>query len=36
MDFYVNESDMFFFKIVMQGPASSPYENCTFVLYSHD
>lgn len=33
MDIYVNEADMSFWKIVMVGPAGSPYENGTFVLY---
>ncbi|KAI4854045.1 hypothetical protein E4T44_00446 [Aureobasidium sp. EXF-8845] len=32
-DCYVSESDMFFWKVVMQGPPETPYENCNFLLY---
>lgn len=32
---YVSESDMSFWKIVMQGPAGTPYEDETFMLYVH-
>ncbi|KEQ76394.1 hypothetical protein M436DRAFT_38338 [Aureobasidium namibiae CBS 147.97] len=32
-DCYVSESDMFFWKVVMQGPPETPYENCNFMLY---
>ncbi|RDW68118.1 hypothetical protein BP6252_09514 [Coleophoma cylindrospora] len=35
MDVYVNESDMSFWKVVMAGPAESPYENGTYVLFVH-
>lgn len=35
VDIYVNESDMSFWKVVMTGPAKSPYENGTFVLFVH-
>ncbi|RDW73653.1 hypothetical protein BP5796_07095 [Coleophoma crateriformis] len=35
MDVYVNESDMSFWKVVMAGPAASPYENGTYVLFVH-
>jgi hypothetical protein len=35
MDIYVNEVDMSFWKIVMAGPANSPYEHGTFVLFVH-
>jgi hypothetical protein len=35
MDVYVNEVNMSFWKIVMQGPANSPYEHGTFVLFVH-
>lgn len=34
-DVFVSESDMSFWKIVMQGPAGTPYENGTFMLYVH-
>jgi hypothetical protein len=33
MDIYVNEVDISLWKIVMQGPANSPYEHGTFVLF---
>ena len=33
MDVYVSESNMGFWKVVMQGPHASPYENGTFLLY---
>jgi uncharacterized protein YegL len=33
MDVYVSESNMGFWKIVMQGPPSSPYESGIFLLY---
>lgn len=33
MDIYVSESNMGFWKVVMQGPPASPYENGTFLLY---
>jgi uncharacterized protein YegL len=33
MDVYVSESNMGFWKVVMQGPPASPYEAGTFVLY---
>jgi Mg-chelatase subunit ChlD len=33
MDVYVSETNMGFWKVVMDGPPSSPYENGTFVLY---
>ncbi|KAG9991390.1 hypothetical protein KCU78_g19745, partial [Aureobasidium melanogenum] len=32
-DCYVSEADMFFWKIVMEGPPETPYEGCTFLLY---
>ncbi|KAI4716715.1 hypothetical protein E4T48_07108 [Aureobasidium sp. EXF-10727] len=32
-DCYVSEADMFFWKVVMQGPPGTPYENCNFMLY---
>ena len=32
-DVYVSESNMAFWKIVMQGPPQSAYANGTFVLY---
>lgn len=35
IDLYVNESDMSFWKVVMAGPAASPYENGAFVLFVH-
>ncbi|KAH8682836.1 ubiquitin-conjugating enzyme/RWD-like protein [Tricladium varicosporioides] len=31
-DVYVNEAEMSFWKVVMQGPAGSPYGHGTFVL----
>ncbi|KAK4552990.1 hypothetical protein LTR86_009914 [Recurvomyces mirabilis] len=34
-DIYVSESDMSFMKAVVSGPAGSPYEGGTFVLYLH-
>ena len=33
MDVYVSESNMGFWKVVMQGPPASPYEDGTFLLY---
>ncbi|MCJ1357306.1 MAG: hypothetical protein MMC33_007302 [Icmadophila ericetorum] len=33
MDVYVSESNMGFWKVVMQGPPGSPYEKGTFLLY---
>jgi hypothetical protein len=33
MDVYVSESNMGFWKVVMQGPPESPYEDGTFLLY---
>ncbi|KAF3934009.1 hypothetical protein ABW19_dt0200005 [Dactylella cylindrospora] len=33
MDIYVSESNMSFWKIVMQGPSGSKYQNGTFVLF---
>jgi hypothetical protein len=33
MDIYVSESNMGFWKVVMQGPPASPYEGGTFLLY---
>lgn len=33
MDVYISESNMGFWKVVMQGPPSSPYASATFVLY---
>jgi uncharacterized protein YegL len=33
MDVYVSESNMGFWKVVMQGPPESPYEGGTFLLY---
>jgi hypothetical protein len=35
MEVYVNEMDMSFWKIVLEGPPSSPYEGGTFLLYVH-
>lgn len=32
---FVSESDMGFWKILMQGPPDSPYSNGTFLLYLH-
>jgi ubiquitin-protein ligase len=34
-DVYVSESDMSFWKVVMEGPEESPYSEGTFVLYIH-
>ena len=34
-DVYVSESDMSFWKVVMEGPDGSPYSNGTFLLYLH-
>lgn len=34
-DVYVSETDMSFWKVVMQGPPETPYENGTFMLYIH-
>ncbi|KAI5358581.1 putative ubiquitin-conjugating enzyme E2, von Willebrand factor, type A, U-box [Septoria linicola] len=34
-DVYVSESDMSFWKVVMDGPEGSPYEGGTFLLYLH-
>ncbi|KAH0559861.1 hypothetical protein GP486_003619 [Trichoglossum hirsutum] len=33
MDIYVSETNMGFWKVVMQGPPASPYQAGTFVLY---
>lgn len=33
MDVYISESNMGFWKVVMQGPPASPYVKGTFVLY---
>lgn len=33
IDVYVSESNMGFWKVVMQGPPDSPYSNGTFLLY---
>jgi hypothetical protein len=33
MDIYISESNMGFWKVVMQGPPASPYQNGTFLLY---
>ncbi|KAL5320182.1 hypothetical protein ACEPPN_010983 [Leptodophora sp. 'Broadleaf-Isolate-01'] len=33
MDIYVSQSNMGFWKVVMQGPPDSPYANGTFLLY---
>ncbi|PMD22611.1 hypothetical protein NA56DRAFT_644802 [Hyaloscypha hepaticicola] len=33
MDIYVSQSNMCFWKVVMQGPPDSPYANGTFLLY---
>lgn len=33
MDIYVSESNMGFWKVVMQGPPASPYQKGTFLLY---
>jgi hypothetical protein len=33
IDVYVSESNMGFWKVVMQGPPASPYEDGTFLLY---
>jgi hypothetical protein len=33
MDVYVSQSNMCFWKVVMQGPPDSPYANGTFLLY---
>lgn len=33
MDVYVSQSNMGFWKVVMQGPPDSPYANGTFLLY---
>lgn len=33
MDVYISESNMGFWKVVMQGPPASPYSTGTFVLY---
>ncbi|KAG9697826.1 hypothetical protein KCU95_g3327, partial [Aureobasidium melanogenum] len=32
-DCYVSEADMFFWKIVIEGPPETPYEGCAFLLY---
>ncbi|KAG9665122.1 hypothetical protein KCU95_g2581, partial [Aureobasidium melanogenum] len=32
-DCYVSEADMFFWKIVIEGPPETPYEGCNFLLY---
>jgi ubiquitin-protein ligase len=34
-DVYVSESDMSFWKVVMEGPDESPYSQGTFVLFVH-
>ncbi|USW57709.1 Putative ubiquitin-conjugating enzyme E2, von Willebrand factor, type A, U-box [Septoria linicola] len=34
-DVYVSESDMSFWKVVMDGPEGSPYQGGTFLLYLH-
>jgi len=34
-ELFVSESDMGFWKILMQGPPDSPYSNGTFLLYLH-
>lgn len=34
-DVYVSETDMSFWKIVMEGPEESPYSEGTFLLYLH-
>ena len=34
-DVYVSESDMSFWKVVMEGPDESPYSQGTFVLFIH-
>lgn len=34
-DVYVSESDMSFWKVVMEGPDDCPYEDGTFMLYVH-
>ncbi|KAH9205235.1 ubiquitin-conjugating enzyme/RWD-like protein, partial [Leptodontidium sp. 2 PMI_412] len=33
MDIYVSQSNMGFWKVVMQGPPDSPYADGTFLLY---
>jgi ubiquitin-protein ligase len=33
MDIYVSQSNIGFWKVVMQGPPDSPYANRTFLLY---
>ena len=33
MDVYVSQSNMGFWKVVMEGPPDSPYANGTFLLY---
>ncbi|KAI5244656.1 hypothetical protein E4T43_03593 [Aureobasidium subglaciale] len=32
-DCYVSEADMFFWKVVIEGPPETPYEHCSFLLY---
>ncbi|KAG9654610.1 hypothetical protein KCU64_g7098, partial [Aureobasidium melanogenum] len=32
-DCYVSEADMFFWKVVIEGPPETPYQNCSFMLY---
>ncbi|KAI5208159.1 hypothetical protein E4T39_01468 [Aureobasidium subglaciale] len=32
-DCYVSEADMFFWKVVIEGPPETPYEFCSFLLY---
>ncbi|KAI5197083.1 hypothetical protein E4T38_08189 [Aureobasidium subglaciale] len=32
-DCYVSEADMFFWKVVIEGPLETPYEDCSFLLY---
>ncbi|THZ49733.1 hypothetical protein D6C90_03218 [Aureobasidium pullulans] len=32
-DCYVSEADMFFWKVVIEGPPETPYENSSFLLY---
>lgn len=34
-DVYVSETDMSFWKVVVQGPSGTPYSNGTFMLYIH-
>ncbi|KAI4727940.1 hypothetical protein E4T49_04269 [Aureobasidium sp. EXF-10728] len=32
-DCYVSEADMFFWKVIIEGPPETPYEGCSFLLY---